>query len=464
MARGREKAAVLNAPVEGPWELPEGWRWERLGNIATPSKGKYQPDPKSSLPFVGLDSIAPHSIRLEGVSQFSEMRSAANAFSAGQILYGRLRPYLNKVWLADRDGACSGEFIVLNCAADIEPAYLRWILHHSGFVSFASHAVTGDRPRIDFKTMSAYPVPVPPLETQRRIVARIDELFSELEDGETALTRAREDLEVYRKALLKAAVTGELTADWRAANPCTETGEQLLQRILAERRARWEADPKNKGKRYKEPAAPDTSDLPELPEGWTWASLGQLFPVFVGSTPSRKNPALWAGSIPWVSSGEVAFNNIYETRECISPLAIKGSNERILPPGTVMLGMIGEGKTRGQAAILRIAATHNQNCASIRVPDTPVPPEFVFNYLRHRYERTRTDGSGGNQPALNKERVQSICMPLPPREEMQQIVETITSLSAEADTTLAILARCGDAGARLRQSILAAAFKGELVQ
>lgn len=224
MARGREKAAVQTAPIEGPWELPEGWRWERLGNIATPSKGKYQPDPKSSLPFVGLDSIAPHSIRLERVSQFSKMRSAANAFSAGQILYGRLRPYLNKVWLADRDGACSGEFIVLNCAADIEPAYLRWILHHSGFVAFASHAVSGDRPRIDFKTMSAYPVPVPPLETQRRIVARIDELFSELDDGELILARlqskyianskaegGRREISAHlRQSILVAAFKGEL--------------------------------------------------------------------------------------------------------------------------------------------------------------------------------------------------------------------------------------------------------------
>jgi type I restriction enzyme S subunit len=74
-------------------------------------------------------------------------------------------------------------------------------------------------------------------------------------------------VETYRKGLLKAAVTGELTADWRRDNPPQETGEQLLQRILTDRRARWQADPKNARKKYTEPAEPDTDGLPELPEG-----------------------------------------------------------------------------------------------------------------------------------------------------------------------------------------------------
>lgn len=104
-------------------------------------------------------------------------------------------------------------------------------------------------------------------ELQKRIVARIDKLFTELDDGEAALERARDDLEAYRKSHLKAAVTGELTADWRGANPPQETGEQLLQRIPAERNARWQADPRNIGKRYKEPEAADTNGLAELAEG-----------------------------------------------------------------------------------------------------------------------------------------------------------------------------------------------------
>lgn len=134
------------------------------------------------------------------------------------------------------------------------------------------------------------PVPLPSIDSQRRIVARIDELFIELDDGEAALGRARNDLETYRKSLLKAAITGELTADWRATNPPQETGDQLLQHILAERKARWEADPKNRGKRYKEPATSDPHAYFDLPSGWTWASLDQVIDrIEAGLNPQLKD-------------------------------------------------------------------------------------------------------------------------------------------------------------------------------
>ena len=92
-------------------------------------------------------------------------------------------------------------------------------------------------PSLSRDSYNQLPVPLPPVETQRRIIARIEELFAELDDGEAALARAWDDLKTYRKSLLKAAVTGELTADWREANPMQETGEQRLQRIVGETKA-----------------------------------------------------------------------------------------------------------------------------------------------------------------------------------------------------------------------------------
>ncbi len=182
-----------------------------------------------------MDAIAPHSMKVGAGQAFREMRSAASAFQPGDVLYGRLRPYLNKVWCATFAGACSGELIVIRPSIELEARYLAFLLHSDAFVEFASHAVSGDRPRIDFGTMGDYPVPVPPINVQRWIVARIDELFAEIDDGEAALARAQDDLAMWRKALLKAAVTGELTADWRAANPPIETGVELVNRILEER-------------------------------------------------------------------------------------------------------------------------------------------------------------------------------------------------------------------------------------
>ena len=109
-------------------------------------------------------------------------------------------------------------------------------------------------------------------------MAAIEEQFTRLDAGVAALRRARAALKRYRAAVLKAAVEGRLTAAWRAAHPDAEPAAALLRRILAERRARWEADQRAKGKdpakaRYDEPAAPDTAGLPALPEGWAWATV-----------------------------------------------------------------------------------------------------------------------------------------------------------------------------------------------
>jgi hypothetical protein len=114
---------------------------------------------------------------------------------------------------------------------------------------------------------------------------------------------------------------------------------------------------------------------------------------------------LWDGDIPWVSSGEVAFNRIKATRETIAPSAVSGG-KRLHPPGTVMLAMIGEGKTRGQTAILDIEAAHNQNCASIRVSETRILPEYVFAFFKERYLETRR-GSSGGQPTRPEQRQDS---------------------------------------------------------
>jgi type I restriction enzyme S subunit len=198
------------------------------------------------------------------------------------------------------------------------------------------------------------------------------------------------------------------------------------------------------------------------PNHWVWARLGDVFQVNVGSTPSRANPGFWKGDLPWVSSGEVAFNRITRTRENIAFEAAGNPAARIHPPGTVLLAMIGEGKTRGQCAILDITAAHNQNCASIRVPETRILSEYVYGYLEERYLETRRSGSGGQQPALNKRTIQNFPVPVAPLGTQRRLV---AAWSAARETTGRLREELGKATTRaqvLRRALLNAAFSGRL--
>ena len=142
---------------------------------------------------------------------------------------------------------------------------------------------------------------------------------------------------------------------------------------------------------------------------------------------------------------------------------LANSSIEVHPPGTVLLGMIGEGKTRGQTAILEIAACNNQNSAAIRVSEAGIPPEYVYRYLEGQYAENRSKSSGNNQPSLNKARVQGILLPLPLIAEQQQIVaEVERRLSVIEELEASVQANLTRAN-RLRQSILSQAFAGRLL-
>jgi type I restriction enzyme S subunit len=253
------------------------------------------------------------------------------------------------------------------------------------------------------ETIKEIPLPLPPVSEQGRVVAAIEQAFSRLDEAHDSLQRAQRRLRDLKAAALAAAL-----------------------------------------------------------KGWPESTLGDLAEVFIGTTPSRSTPELWEGDVPWVSSGEVAFCRIHRTRETISPVAVT-SADRLHPPGTVLLAMIGEGKTRGQAAILDVAATHNQNSAAIRLDSQRCAAEWLFYVLMARYEETRRAGSGAQQPALNRARVQALSIPLPPLEDQVRLVEDLErQLSLVAALTTDV-DRAQRRSAALRRSILEEAFNGKLV-
>ena len=446
--------------------LPPGWANATLGEVTAPRGLRIKPSEMQDAPFIGLEHIEAHTMRLLDMAKASEVKSSASYFGQGDVIFGRLRPYLNKVYMPDFSGLASGEFIVFPSQLNLDNAYLKYFLNQWEFVSFVTRLNTGDRPRVEFTQFADYPFPLAPFPEQHRIVAEIEKQFTRLDASVESLKRAQANLKRCRASVLKSACEGSLVPTEaelaRADGRTYEPAGVLLERILAERRARWESQEKRRGK-YKEPSAPDTSDLPNLLEGWGWSVLGQCFEVFVGATPRRARTDYWDGDIAWVSSGEVSFNRITTTREFITEEGLKNSSTDLHPVGTVLLGMIGEGKTRGQVSILDIPACNSQNSAAIRVSEAGLSPEYIFHYLWGQYDATRRIGSGNNQPALNKSKVQEIRFPLPPLAEQQRIVAEVErrlSVIQQAEATVtASLARAD----RLRQSILKQAFSGQLV-
>ena len=264
----------------------------------------------------------------------------------------------------------------------LDRRYVLWFLNSPGYWKQISQESAGIALlNVNAKKLAKLELPLAPLPEQHRIVAEIEKQFTRLDASVAALKRVQANLKRYRASVLKAACEGKLVPTEaelaRTEDRDYEPADRLLERILAERRARWESQETRRGK-YKEPVAPDISGLPELPEGWVWSRIGNIFEVYVGSTPRRARSDFWNGDIPWVSSGEVSFSRIKATRECITEAGLKNSSVTLHPKGTVLLGMIGEGKTRGQVSILDIAACNNQNSAAIRVSESELSPEYVF--------------------------------------------------------------------------------------
>ncbi len=439
------------------WELPEQWVWSTIIEGCETVFGQSPPSSSYNQEGNGLPFF-------QGKAEFGARHPAVAKWcteptreaEVGDILIS-VRAPVGPTNIAKEHCAIGRGLAAIRPA--IDQRYVEYWLKRTEQI-LAAQGTGTTFSAITKKVLNSHPLPIAPLPEQRRIVEKIETLFAELAKGEEALREVQRLLARYRQSVLKAAFTGALTFDWRAANgPPQGSGEELLAHILKTRRESWQG----RGK-YKEPVEPKTNGLPELAEGWVWATFDQLFNVFGGATPSRREPDNWGGKIPWVSSGEVAFCRIYQTHEKVTEKGLSSCSTKVHPEGTVLLAMIGEGKTRGQAAILDIPACNNQNAAAIRVAESGLPPEYIFYFLMANYEESRRKGQGGNQPALNGAKVKAFTLPLPSSfAETQEIVDRIEDLFVRIDK---LEEWCGielQRSAALRRSILKDSFCGKLV-
>ena len=239
--------------------------------------------------------------------------------------------------------------------------------------------------------------------------------------------------------------------------------QQRLIELLKEKRQAVISHAVTKGLDPTVPMKPSGIEwLGDIPAHWLVTRLGYYARVENGTTPSRDNEAYWLdGNIPWLSSGEVNQYRVVEANEFITEKALCECSLRLLPKGTIIVGMIGQGKTRGTSALLEIEACINQNLAAI-VPSNFLRSDYLLYIFHSMYDYLREFGRGGNQAALNCEILSALRVVIPPENEQDQISRYLgrqllafDNLTAEAERAIELLQE-------RRTALISAAVTGQI--
>ncbi|MCO4097968.1 MAG: type I site-specific deoxyribonuclease [Gemmatimonas sp.] len=309
---------------------------------------------------------------------------------------------------------------------------------------------------------------------QARIVAKLEELLSELDAGVAELKAAQRKLARYRQSLLKAAVEGALTAEWRQLHTPAESGAQLLERILVERRARWEAKqlakfkeqgkipPKDWQQKYPEPVKPDTTNLPELPEGWVWATLSQVGWLDRGRSKHRPRnaPHLYGGPYPFVQTGDIRSSDTFVSNVDATYSEAGLAQSRLWPAGAMCITIAAN---IGKTAILTMEACFPDSVVGFLSGTNEVSIRFVEYFMRSIQQRLEEEAPATAQKNINLEILERTAICIPPRKEQDRIVDALEIALDDARTSHRAIEIALKRATAQRQNILRAAFAGELV-
>jgi len=319
---------------------------------------------------------------------------------------------------------------------------------------------------------------LPPSNEQVRIVTKLEELLSDLDAGVAELKAAQQKLAQYRQALLKAAVEGALTAEWRANNPPGETGAQLLDRILHERRQRWEekqlarfkaqgkTPSKNWQAKYPEPVQPDTTGLPPLPEGWVWASVDQLSEFITSGSRG------WADYYAMNGATFIRSQNINKDYLDLADIAFvdpppssEGVRTRVTR-NDLLLTITGANVGKTALVDMDIKEAYvSQHVALIRLVNTTLG-SYVHLFLTASAGgrgQLNKAAYGAGKPGLNLQQVGSVVVPISGEQENAALIQALSAQSCALDAQEIAIVHSLKQSAAQRKNILKAAFSGQLV-
>ncbi|MEK8052140.1 restriction endonuclease subunit S [Ideonella sp. DXS22W] len=340
--------------------------------------------------YVGLEHVPSGRFWTSRQGLAQDAQSSKFEFAEGDVLYGKLRPYLDKAVIAASTGVCTTELLVLRPRPGVPSTYLAAVVHAPDFTEHAMSGVTGaHHPRTSWHHISDFDLPGHSIDQQQRIgsvLTRVQRLIECVEiQSTTALDiKSHAMSALFRQGLVKAALR--------------------------------------------------ESEIGQIPSHWQVLPLGSLGRVGNGSTPKRTVGAYWnGGHYPWLTSAKVYDRDIIRGDEFVTDTALRECHLPKVQPGALLMAITGQGKTLGHCAVLRTEATVSQHVAYVQTDTTRANPAFLRGYLETQYDYLRQVGAGGGSTkgALTCAFLRSLPVPLPPLDEQNEIAEILDAIDAK---------------------------------
>lgn len=379
-------------------QIPEEWEISKIRYLVTTRSEKRITD--SSVPYIGLENIESQTGKF--VDTGIQVDKSENiVVEIGDILFGKLRPYLRKYWRATFTSTASSEFLVFQ-SSELDMNFLYYAIQSDSFIEEVNTSTYGSKmPRASWEYIKNMKIAFPTsLVEQQKIADFLDKKTAQLDKVKSLLEEQIQKLNAYRASLIYETVTKGLDK----TVPMKDSGID------------W---------------------IGQVPEGWGVGKVKYFSQISAGATPDRNNSLFWNGNINWMSSGEVNQGIVKHTSETITDLALKRTSTKLLPNGTVMLALNGQGKTKGTAAVLAIESASNQSLASFIVDNKILNNMYLYYFFVANYYNIR-GLKGEDRDGLNLQLVSNIVIPLFEFEEQQKIVDFLDKKTVQIDKLIQI--------------------------
>ena len=413
--------------IEWIGEVPEHWKLTRLKWL-TELRTDRRNDSPEGYHYIGLEDIEPETGKLKPTGNNSRQseESTVAVFFCGDVLYGKLRPYLRKAIISGQEGICSTEFLVIR-PVSVSPQWLQhWLLTPDVTQQIETGCSGAKMPRTDWEHVSSIFMPNPDLTEQAIIISALDRQTARIDALITKKTRFIELLKEKRQALITHAVTKGLDPNVKMKDSGVE----------------W---------------------IGEVPEHWERRKLSHAFAkIGSGTTPPSDQPEWYSDDgIPWVTTGELRESEITKTTKCVTQRALdQFTTLRVYPKGSLAIAMYGA--TIGRLGILGVAATTNQACCVLSGGKS-MTVRFVYYWLLVcKQPIIEIFAAGGGQPNINQEIISGLRVPSPSIDEQDAIAECLDREVAHLDLITEKTQRSIDLLRERRSALITAAVTGKI--